>query len=156
MRNVVAIIVFFLLQNLGAFAAKGRIAYPGGKFYIYRLSLTDKKGSPGTLDHPEKYLSQKALLRRERQHISVDSLDLPLSAVYLNGLRSEGAQVIGGSKWNNTVLVRTKDTTIMARLRTLPYVKSSIRVFKAPESTTVMLPDDSDKEALGQKASGDL
>lgn len=108
MRNVVAIIVFFLLQNLGAFAAKGRIAYPGGKFYIYRLSLTDKKGSPGTLDHPEKYLSQKALLRRERQHISVDSLDLPLSAVYLNGLRNEGAQVIGGSKWNNTVLVRTK------------------------------------------------
>lgn len=156
MRNVVAIIVFFLLQSVDAYAVKGRIAYPGGKFYIYRLSLTDKKGSPGTLTNPNKYLSEKALLRRQRQHIAVDSLDLPLSSVYLNGLRSEGAQVIGGSKWNNTVLVRTKDTTIMTRLRALPYVKSSIRVFKAPDSTTVMLPDDIDKEALGQKASGDL
>ena len=89
MRNVVAIIFLFLLQSIGAFAAKGRIAYPGGKFYIYRLSLTDKKGSPGTLANPEKYLSAKALLRRQRQHIAVDSLDLPLSAVYLNGLRSD-------------------------------------------------------------------
>ena len=52
MRNVVAIIVFFLLQSIGAFAVKGRIGYPGGKFYIYRLSLTDKKGSPGTLANP--------------------------------------------------------------------------------------------------------
>ena len=55
MRNVVAIIFLFLLQSIGAFAAKGRIAYPGGKFYIYRLSLTDKKGSPGTLANPEKF-----------------------------------------------------------------------------------------------------
>lgn len=59
MRNVVAIIVFFLLQNLGAFAAKGRIAYPGGKFYIYRISLTDKKGSPGTLDHPRSIFPKR-------------------------------------------------------------------------------------------------
>lgn len=111
-----------------------KIAYPMGKTTIYRVKLADKKGSAYSLRHPERFLSAKALARRERQGLSVDSTDLPISAVYLKELRRKGFQVVGGSKWNNTVLVKTDTAQIAPQLRQLPFVKDVRKVFSSPDS----------------------
>lgn len=36
-----------------------KIKYPGGKTYMYRVALTDKNGTPYTLDHPEEFFVVK-------------------------------------------------------------------------------------------------
>ena len=48
--------------------------------YMFRLQLTDKGSSAyynAALDHPQDYLSPRALARRERQNIPIDETDLP-------------------------------------------------------------------------------
>lgn len=111
-----------------------KVAFPGGKYYIYRVQMTDKKGSKYSLAHPERFLSAKSLERRNRQHLSVDSTDLPLSEKYISALTEDGFSVVGGSKWNNTVLVKSPDSTQMGRLKAFPFVKMVTYVFASPDS----------------------
>jgi serine protease AprX len=124
--------LFVLALNAGQ---APRIAYPGGHYHIYRIYLKDKKGGKYSLKKPEAFLSAKALQRRERQHLPLDSTDLPLSERYLKTLQDEGAEVIGGSKWNNTAIVKVTDTTLMKRIDTLPFVIRRLHVFASPDST---------------------
>ena len=66
-----------------------KVAFAGGKSYMYRVYLKDKKGGSYSLRHPEKFLSAKALARRERQGLAVDSTDLPVSSKYIGTLRHD-------------------------------------------------------------------
>lgn len=115
-------------------AAKHHVAFPGGKYQIYRVALQDKRGTDYSLKHPERFLSQKALDRRSKQRLAVDSTDLPLSRKYLKKLAAKGFAVVGGSKWNNTVLVKDTSATASQRLSTLPFVTSVVRVFAGADS----------------------
>ena len=81
-------IVFLFVLCLGAVAhaqsaeKRVKVAIPGGKHYLYRLTLTDKKGTPFSVKKPQAFLSQRAIDRRKRQHISVTESDLPVSPKY--------------------------------------------------------------------------
>lgn len=88
----------------------------------YRVSLKDKKGSVYSTKHPEQFLSPKAIERRKRQKLKIDKTDLPVSQVYLDALRKDGVKVIICSKWNNTVVVETTDTTLMDKVRQESFV----------------------------------
>lgn len=67
--------------------------------YRYRLYLKDKDGS-------ERYpLSERALERRNRQGIALDSTDLEVSPIYLTALQEAGYQIVCQSRWLNTVVV---------------------------------------------------
>lgn len=46
--------------------------------YKFRVAFADKGMTPFTLDQPEDYLSERALARRHRQGLAVDSTDLPV------------------------------------------------------------------------------
>lgn len=111
-----------------------KVPYPDGPFNIFRVSLKDKKGSEHSLKHPERFLSEKALRRRERQHLAVDSTDLPLSKKYINKLTKEGLHVIGGSKWNNTVLIKSTEADLAPKLSRFTFVTNCVKVFTAPDS----------------------
>ncbi len=91
-------------------------------YYKCRVYFTDKQGSEYSLRHPERFLSERALQRRKRQGIKVDATDLPVSAVYLNQLRSMGLDVYLTSKWNNTAVVGTRDLLLMNDVAQLPFV----------------------------------
>ena len=60
-----------------------RQKYKHGVNYIYRIYLSDKKESPYSLAHPSRFLSHRSLARRKRQHLELDSTDLPVSPRYL-------------------------------------------------------------------------
>lgn len=36
----------------------GLISYPGGKCYMFRVTLRDKNGTPFSLDKPDRFLSK--------------------------------------------------------------------------------------------------
>lgn len=117
-----------------------KIKYPGGKTYMYRVALTDKNGTPYTLDHPEEFLSSKSIARRTRQHLSVDSTDLPINPAYITAINSEDVKVVGHSKWNNTLLVRSKIPELVKRLSSLSCVKSISLVWTSPDSINSVSP----------------
>lgn len=110
------------------------IPNPDGKSYIFRLALKDKKGTPYTLTEPEKYLSLKSVERRRKQGLSIDSTDLPISPAYLRQISKRGVTIVGKSKWNNTVLVRSNDLQTLERLARLPFVKSTLKVWASRDS----------------------
>lgn len=131
------IIVLTSLLLLCGMAKAQKIAYPGGPTYLYRVQLTDKKGTKYSIKHPEKFLSPRSLIRREMQGLKVDSTDLPLSEKYIKGLEKAGCHVVGGSKWNNTALVRLTDTLSAPSIAALPFVKNVKCVFRSPDSVSV-------------------
>ena len=137
-------VVFPLSATAGTSQKK---AYPGGSYYIWRYTLQDKQGSVYSLAHPGRFLSRASLERRKRQGLPLDSTDLPVSPRYLRQIEKTSAEVardlkkrslewtiIGTSRWNNTVLVRANDTTLLQRLATLDCVRQAAHVWTSPDS----------------------
>jgi len=89
----------------------------------YWVSFTDKAGTPFSLDYPEDFLSQRALERRERQNIAVDSLDLPVSAQYIEQVLGLDAELVHSSKWLNGITVRTEKDSFPEKALQLDFVR---------------------------------
>ncbi len=68
MKN--CIVVFIILILVLQFSAIKSQEY-------YWVAFTDKKNTPYSLSAPEEYLSERAIQRRGKQNIAIDSLDLP-------------------------------------------------------------------------------
>ncbi|MBQ8065705.1 MAG: S8 family serine peptidase [Prevotella sp.] len=133
--TLLALLLVATLLRAGTTAGMAqRIRYKDGPAYIYRVYLTDKQGCGYSLDHPQRFLSRRAVERRRRQQLAVDSTDLPVSAHYVRLIENQHLSVVGQSRWHNTVLVRTADTTAVRRLGDLPCVKDSRLVWIAPDS----------------------
>lgn len=93
----------------------------------FLVELSDKTWGatyPHTLEAPEAYLSTRALARRARQGIAVDSLDLPVSEEVLSALDAlEDWQVIHASRWMSSVVVEARDSLAdTTALTSLPFV----------------------------------
>jgi len=113
-----------------------RVRYKDGPVYIYRLTLTDKQGNDYSLDHPSRFLSHRSIERRRRQGLTVDSTDLPVSQRYIRMVESRDVAVIGQSRWQNTLLVRVRDTIHLQRLAQLPCVRAAKLVWQSPDSVS--------------------
>lgn len=131
--NRLCILLLLLLSGLPDCRAE-KVRYPGQKSYVYRFYLCDKKGCGFSVDHPSRFLSQKAVERRKRQHLRIDSTDLPVSRRYLSLFSASGAEVLGASKWNNTVVVRSCDSVQLRQLASLPCVREARLVWHSPDS----------------------
>lgn len=117
-----------------AFTAAARDKEKAGRQYIYRILLKDKTGTPYTTDKPQKFLSRKAIERRRRQHLAVDSTDLPVNPQYLKRLCINNVKVVGTSRWHNSALVVTDDTATVAELRAMDCVSGCVAVWQSPDS----------------------
>ena len=107
-----------------------RVRYKDGPAYIYRISLADKQGTGFSLEHPTRFLSRRSVDRRRRQGLSLDSTDLPVSYRYRRLIESRDICVIGQSRWQNTLLVRVKDTTLMTAFLRRPSRPSIMSILK--------------------------
>ena len=147
LQLLIAMIVSLLAVLPSSAGTTSKKKYPGGKYYIWRYTLKDKQGSAYALDHPGRWLSHKAIERRRRQQIALDSTDLPVSQRYLRVLekalkdRKNATQksklewmVIGTSRWNNSVLIRSNDSTVLSALDALDCVAKSQCVWISPDS----------------------
>lgn len=134
------LLLLLILSTLTAQPVDAKARWRGHKQYVYRLYLRDKQGCGFTLDHPSRYLSQKAIERRKHQKLKVDSTDLPVSRLYLEQLQAKGVSILGTSRWNNTVLVAAEDTSLLGTLADLPFVSEKRMVWMSPDSIDDPLP----------------
>ena len=90
-----------------------------GKYYV---QFTDKNNSPYSLDHPEDFLTQRAIDRRTKQNISYNETDLPVNPQYITGVAATGAEILNPTKWMNGVLIYTTNPSVIDSINALPYV----------------------------------
>ena len=101
MKKFTFILLFFV--SLAAMAQNDTNEY-------YWVGFADKTGTPYSVDKPADYLSPRALQRRMRLNIAVDSIDLPVVPNYVKQVAATGAQVFNVSKWlNGTTVIATAD-----------------------------------------------
>lgn len=95
------------------------------QFTRYIVKFKDKGNSSFTLSNPIAYLSQRAIDRRSRYNISIDSSDLPVTASYISQIKNiTNVTFLNASKWLNAVTIQTSDPTAITAINSLPFVKS--------------------------------
>lgn len=101
----------------------------------YIVKFNNKNNSPYHLNKPEKYLSQKAINRRTRYNINIDSSDLPVNPSYISQvLAQDSVSYLSQSKWLNQILINTTSSSAVSGIKKLSFVKKVIAA--APASTT--------------------
>lgn len=72
---------------------------------IYWVQFKDKGDTPYSVFRPQEFLSPRAVERRQRFGILVDSTDLPINPRYLEPIRIKGFQIHSHSRWLNGVAI---------------------------------------------------
>ena len=134
----------FLLTAFTLFAHNNRVAgidmvsYPGGKCMMYRLYLKDKDldHNPYSVNRPEEFLSARSIERRKRQGLPIDLTDLPLAPAYEKAVADAGIEIVGKSKWNNTLLIRIHKEKELRKLDGFDFIRKMMKVFVAPDSVS--------------------
>ena len=124
----------FFLSLIAVLPTSAKKKYAGPRSYVWRYYLRDKQGCGFSTEHPSRFLSLKAIERRKHQKLKVDSTDLPVSSRYTTLFHVDGVEVLGSSKWNNTLVVRSRDTLLLRQLANLNCVKGSRLVWQSPDS----------------------
>ncbi len=101
----------------------------------YAVFFKFKPQQEFSLTNPSKFLTSKAIQRRDREKIGVDSLDLPVSTPYVQGLRTHSQEILYVSKWLNAAVVVT-DLVGKKGIEALPYVQKVEWVAKGYLSRT--------------------
>ena len=92
----------------------------------YLVRLKHKGGTPFTISNPSAYLSQRAIDRRSRYNIAIDSTDLPANPAYITQIRNiPNVTVLNVSKWLNSVSIQTTDANAITSINALPFVQSA-------------------------------
>ena len=91
----------------------------------YYVQFTDKDNSPYSISHPEEFLTQRALDRREAQNIDVVENDIPVNPQYLQGVADVGVQLLFATRWMNGVTIYTTDESLLQDILDLPYVQDT-------------------------------
>jgi Subtilisin-like serine proteases len=126
-------IAFFLMLifALNVFLGKAEDTF---KFRVY---LNNKGANGYSIDHPEAFLSAKAIERRTKQNILITEQDFPISTFYFDSLKAMGLKVITHSKWNATIVVESADSSIIHKIEALGFVDSTKWVWKGSHSLSL-------------------
>lgn len=131
MRKRLLILSTLVLLAAGASAQQDTLKY--------RISLRDKAATAYSLERPEQFLSQKAIERRRKQNLAIDSTDLPVCRKYVDEIRRQGVNVIVTGKWENFVTVSCNDSALIDRIAALPFVRIAEKVWTAPKTKGEMM-----------------
>ena len=107
----------FLLFFLVAFLVSGLVPAQNRYAVYYKY----KPQTSLSLEEPGTFLTPKALDRRGREGVSVDSLDLPVSQKYVDEVYLHSNYMLYSSKWFNATLLVTDEAGVM-ELESLPFV----------------------------------
>ena len=94
--------------------------------YKYLVHLKDKNNSGFSLSNPSAFLSEKSIQRRSKQHIAIDSTDLPINRSYVDSIATlPDVRVLNKSKWFNQVLISISDTNTIQQFLSFSFVIST-------------------------------
>lgn len=90
------------------------------------VQLRDKNSNAYSLHNPSQFLSQRAIARRNRYNIPLDSADLPITQRYLDSINAvHNVSILSKSKWLNRVLIETTDKNAISKILSFSFVRSA-------------------------------
>ena len=114
----------FLIPLLFLLAGAGLGQVAPNKYFI---TFTDKNGTPYTIDHPEQFLTQRAIDRRVRQGIPVIGQDLPVNPSYVAAVSGTGVTVLTRSRWFNGITIFCPDPALLDTISKFPFVLNILK-----------------------------
>ncbi|MEJ0102225.1 MAG: hypothetical protein WDO19_06570 [Bacteroidota bacterium] len=112
--------IFFLVSICLLLAS-----FSKAQFTRYIVKLRDKSNSPYSLANPSAFLSQRAVDRRIRYNIPIDSTDLPVTPAYITQVAAiPNVTILNASKWLNQISIQTTDANAITIINSLPFVKT--------------------------------
>jgi serine protease AprX len=116
MKKIILASIFFSLLGLDTEA----------QFSRYIVWLKNKGSNTFSLNTPSAYLSSRALERRTRYGITIDSSDLPVSPSYVATLSAiPSVTILNVSKWLNAVCIEVSNPTAINTVQALPFVQNT-------------------------------
>jgi len=138
--NKFLVCIFLLVNSIGSKAQLNR----------YLVTFKNKNNSAYSLSNPIEFLSQRAIDRRLRYNINIDSTDLPINNNYVEAVRTSGAvSILNQSKWMNQISIESRDASALTAIANFPFVenirgiasRSSMNALsKFADDTTTSLP----------------
>ncbi|MBL0144617.1 MAG: hypothetical protein IPP48_01480 [Chitinophagaceae bacterium] len=102
----------------------------------YIIKFKHKGTNPYSISNPSAYLTPRALARRARYGIAIDSADLPVTPRFIDSVRLSGAvTILNSSKWLNQVAIQTTDAAALVRISAFPFVLSAGPLAARPSAT---------------------
>lgn len=122
-----ALILFFPIFTSGQEVAPGK----------YKIVLLNKHNNSFSISNPEEFLSAKAIERRNKYGIEINSIDLPISPAYIDSIKSTGVTIVGQSKWLNTIIISNYNTSSLEQIYNFsfvkPYVETKSKIAKTED-----------------------
>jgi serine protease AprX len=107
----------------------------GAQFTRYIIRFKNKGGSPYSFSNPTVYLSQRAIDRRTRYGIAIDSTDLPVTPSYINQIRAiPNVTLLNVSRWINGITIQTNDAAALTAINSLPFVQGTAGIAARDEA----------------------
>ncbi|MBN2263388.1 MAG: S8 family peptidase [Prolixibacteraceae bacterium] len=78
--------------------------------FVYWVQFNTKAGTPYRIDTPADYLTERAMARRQRMGIEIDSTDLPVNPAFTDSLKAIGFGVKHTSRWMNGAIAYLPDS----------------------------------------------
>ncbi len=130
-------------------------AYSFAQSTRYIVRFKDKGTSPYSLGNPGAYLTNRAVQRRTRYNIPLDSADLPITPRYIDSIRLAGTvTILTISKWLNQVAIQTTDAAALTKINTFPFVISTAPI--AASMQPAETPVNKKFDARGNFNAGDI
>ena len=99
------------------------------QFTRYAVKLKNKGGNPFSLSTPIAYLSQRAIDRRTRYGIALDSTDLPVTPSYITQIAGvANVIVLNVSKWHNSVAIEISNPNAITTINGFSFVQSIVPI----------------------------
>ena len=96
------------------------------QFSRYLVKLKHKGGTPYSFTNPSAYLSQRAIDRRTRYNIAIDSTDLPVNPSFISQIAAiPNVTILNVSKWLNQLTIQTTDANAITAINALPFVQTT-------------------------------
>lgn len=99
----------------------------------YVIHFKDKANSPYSVDKPLSFLSERAVLRRQKYNIPITEQDIPVNKVYTDSIKKMGLDIYAVSKWFNTAIIYSKDSSLIEKVFNLDFVDT----FKTSEKEKI-------------------
>jgi hypothetical protein len=94
--------------------------------FKFLVQFRDKKNNGFSVQDPSAYLSEKSIQRRLKQHILIESTDLPLTAAYVDSLAAiPSLRILNKSRWFNQVLISIPDSSVLHQILQFSFVLST-------------------------------
>ena len=105
------------------------------QFTRYIVRFKNKGGTPYTFSNPIAYLSQKAIDKRTRYGIGIDSTDLPVTPAYVSQVAAvPNVTVLNVSRWLNAITIQTAAPAAITTISGFAFVQSVTGIAARPST----------------------